>query len=84
MVITTSAARTVSSVHGFGELVGDVDASFSHGGDCGGVDLVSGFGSAPPGDCMVAGQSLKESEGHLRPAGVVGAQEQDARLAVAM
>ena len=25
---------------GFGELVGDVDASFGHGGDCGGVDLV--------------------------------------------
>ena len=48
---------------------------------CGEVDLVSGF---RPGDGMVAGQSLKESEGHLRPAGVVGAQEQDGRLAVAM
>ena len=70
MVITTSAARTVSSVQGLGN---SLEMSMPHsamGGDCGGVDLVSGF---RPGDGMVAGQSLKESEGHLRPAGVVGA-----------
>jgi hypothetical protein len=50
---------------GFGELVGDVDASFGHGGDGGGVDLVSGFGSAGPGDGMAACQRFKESEGDL-------------------
>ena len=55
-----------------GELVGDVDAAFGHCSDCGGVDFVSGFGSAGLGDGVLAGQSLKESEGHLRPAGVVG------------
>jgi hypothetical protein len=69
---------------GFGEFVGDVDASFGHGGDCGGVDLGSGFGSARPCDGKLAGQSVKESEGHLGPAGLVGAQEQYGRLAVAM
>jgi hypothetical protein len=67
-----------------GELLGDVDASLSHGGDGGRVDLVYGFGSARPGDGMVAGQSLKEAEGHLGPAGVVAVQDQDGRLAVAM
>ena len=57
-------------------------STFGHGGDGRRVDLVAGFGSAGPGDGLVAGDGLEKAEGHLGPAGVVGAEEQHSGLAV--
>ncbi len=65
MVTTTSAARTISSVHGFGYSPGDVDAPFGHRGDRGGVDPVAGFRPAGPGDGAVGGEVGEEAERHL-------------------
>ena len=82
MVMTTSAAWTISSVHGLGNSLGDVDADLGHGRDGGGVDLDAGFGAAGPGDGAVAGEVVEPAEGHLGAAGVVDAQEQHDRGAV--
>ena len=50
--------------------------------DGGRVDLDAGFGSARPGDGLLAGEVGEEAERHLGAAGVVGAQEQHGGLAV--
>jgi hypothetical protein len=43
---------------------------------CGGVDFISGFGSARPSDALVASELGEESERHLGTSSVVGAKEQ--------
>ena len=80
MVTTTSAARTISSVHGLGYFVGDVDADFGHGGDGGRVDLVGRFGAAGVDVDAVAGEVAEPAGGHLGAAGVVDAEEQHGGL----
>ena len=82
MVITTSAARTISSVHGFGyspemSIPRSAIASIAAG-----LISLSRLRATGPGDRAVAGEVLEEPERHLRPAGVVHAQEQHDRPAV--
>ena len=48
--------------------------------DRGGVDLVGGFGSGGADLDPVAGEVGEEAGGHLGTAGVVDADEQDARF----
>ena len=80
IVTTTSAACTISSVHGFGELAGDVDADLGHGRDGDGVDLGRRARSPPDqADGPVAGEVVEPAERHLRPAGVVHAEEEHGR-----
>jgi hypothetical protein len=74
MVMTTSAARTTSSVQGW-VLACDVDAAFGHCRDGGRVDFGAGFGAAGPGDRGVGGEVGEEAEGDLGAAGVTGAQK---------
>lgn len=61
MVITTSAARMLSSVHGFGELAGDVDVALGHRGNGRGVDLVARLGVTRPRDGAIAREVLEET-----------------------
>ena len=67
---------------GFGELIGRSMPRSANSGDAAG--LTSCPGSDPPDQAtaLSPGQRLKEPKGHLRPAGVMGAQEQDGGLAV--
>jgi hypothetical protein len=82
--MTTSAARTVSSVKGLGNSLEMSMPRSAMAAIAAALISCPGFGFARPGDGTVAGQSLRESERHLRPAGVLGAQERYGRLAVAM
>ena len=59
---------------------GDVDADLGHRGDRGGVDPVGGLGAGRADLDRVAGEVAQPAGGHLRPAGVVDADEQDAGL----
>ena len=79
MVTTTSAAWTISSVHGLGNSAVMSMPDLGHGGDRGGVDLIARFRSARPGHALVTGQVVEVPQRHLRPAGVVGAEEQHAQ-----
>jgi hypothetical protein len=63
-------------VRTFGFWFGDVDADFPHGLDRGGVDLVAGEGTGGADLDPPAREVAEESGGHLRPAGVVHADEQ--------
>jgi hypothetical protein len=60
--------------------VRDVDADLAHRLDGSGVDALCGCGTAGDDIDIVAGQVLQPAGGHLRPAGVVDAQEHHGRL----
>ena len=77
MVTTTSAARTISSAHGSGDLPADVDSLFGHGGYGSLVDLIGGFGSTGEHLNVVAGEVTHPPGGHLGASGVVDAREED-------
>lgn len=86
MLTTTSRLERFRRSRAWGTR--EIDVAFGHGGDGGDggdggpVDLVAGFGSAGPGDGLITGEGSEEAEGHLGPAGVVGAEEQHGGLAV--
>jgi hypothetical protein len=58
----------------------DVDADFGHGLHCGRVDLIGWLGAGGPDVDAVASQMLQPAGRHLGAAGVVDADEQDARF----
>ena len=51
----------LSSVHGFGELAGDVDVALGHRGNGRGVDLVARLGVTRPRDGAIAREVLEET-----------------------
>jgi hypothetical protein len=65
MVITTSAARTISSVQGFGELGADVDAHLRHGLHCHGIQICGRFRPTREHVHAVAGQVARPARRHL-------------------
>jgi hypothetical protein len=67
----------LSSGQRFGELARDVEADLGHGGDHGGVEFAGGLGACGGDEDAAGGVVAEECGGHLGPAGVVGADEQD-------
>ncbi|HEY3485173.1 MAG TPA: hypothetical protein VGK49_07305, partial [Ilumatobacteraceae bacterium] len=64
------------------ELLGDVDPDLGHRGDGGRVHLRPGLAATGPRDGAATGELVEPTERHLRPTGIVHAQEQHDRQAV--
>ena len=76
IVTTTSAACTISSVQGLGNSWAMSMPTSAIARTADGLISFPGLGTAGPRDGVVAGEVVEPTEGHLRAAGVVDAEEE--------
>ena len=60
-----------------GGFAGDIDADLGHDGDGGGVEGCGGFAAGAANAYAPFAEMREQAGGHLRPAGVVNADEED-------
>ena len=82
MVITTSAARTTSSVSGFGYALGEIDTDLAHCLDDERVDVLGRCRAGGAYLHSLVGAQPQETGGHLAATRVLNADEEHLRLSL--